>query len=60
MWGTLLKAAIAVKAWLRVKNDLMPCPTCGGPTRVHDAYLMCDRCRRFAGIRINRQNYVSR
>ena len=60
MWNTLLKAADAMKAWLRGKDDLMPCPTCGGPTRVHDGYLMCDKCRRIVGIRINRQNYASR
>jgi hypothetical protein len=60
MWSTLLKAAVAIKAWRRGKDDLMACPTCGGATRVHDDYLMCDSCRRIAGIRMNGQNYASR
>jgi hypothetical protein len=60
MWSTLLKAAAAIKAWQRDKDDPLPCPTCGGPTRVHNDYLMCDSCRSLAGIRLNGQSYISR
>ena len=28
----------------------MPCPICGGPTRIHDTYLMCDQCERLVGM----------
>jgi hypothetical protein len=60
MWGTLLKAAVAIKAWLRGKDDITPCPTCGYAIRVQNTYLMCDGCRRFAGINISGENYFSR
>jgi hypothetical protein len=28
----------------------MTCPICGGPTRIHDTYLMCDQCERLVGM----------
>ena len=38
----------------------MSCPICGGATRFHKPYLMCDDCERFVGVRINGKNRASR
>jgi uncharacterized protein (UPF0212 family) len=32
--------------------DIAPrkCPNCGGKTRIHDAFLMCDTCEMIVGV----------
>jgi hypothetical protein len=44
----------------RPSGESMSCPICGGATRFHDPYLMCDDCKRFVGVRINGKPYASR
>ena len=44
----------------RPSGESMSCPICGGATRFHDPYLMCDDCKCFVGVRINGKPYASR
>ena len=44
----------------RSSGGPMSCPTCGGATRFHEPYLMCDECKRCVGVRINGKAYASR
>jgi hypothetical protein len=44
----------------RSSGEQMSCPICGGATRFHDPYLMCDDCKCCVGVRINGSAYVSR
>jgi hypothetical protein len=44
----------------RSSGEPMSCPICGGATRFHKPYLMCDECKRLVGIRINGKPYASR
>ena len=44
----------------RPRGESMSCPICGGATRFHKPYLMCDECKRLVGIRINGKPYASR
>ncbi len=44
----------------RTNGELVSCPICGGATRFHRLYLMCDECKRLVGVRINGKSYVSR
>ena len=34
----------------RTREGATPCPVCGGGTRRHEPYLMCDNCQRFVGM----------
>jgi hypothetical protein len=42
------------------RDQAMSCPICGGATRFHDHYLMCDDCKRCVGVRINGKAHASR
>jgi hypothetical protein len=44
----------------RSNGEQMSCPICGGATRFHKPYLMCDECKSFAGVRISGKDYASR
>jgi len=44
----------------RPNGELMSCPICGGATRFHEPYLMCDDCKRCVGVRINGKAHASR
>ena len=44
----------------RSSGGPISCPICGGATRFHNPYLMCDECKRFVGVRINGKNRASR
>jgi hypothetical protein len=44
----------------RPSGEQMSCPTCGGATRFHDPYVMCDDCKRCVGVRINGKAHASR
>ena len=44
----------------RPSGESMSCPICGGATRCHDPYLMCDDCKRCVGVRINGKAHASR
>jgi hypothetical protein len=44
----------------RSSGESMSCQICGGATRFHNPYLMCDECKRFVGVRINGKNRASR
>jgi hypothetical protein len=44
----------------RSNGEQMSCPICGGATRFHNPYLMCDDCKRCVGVRINGKAHVSR
>jgi hypothetical protein len=44
----------------RRSGESMSCPICGGATRFHDPYLMCDDCKRCVGVRINGNAHASR
>jgi hypothetical protein len=44
----------------RSNGEQMSCPICGGATRFHDPYLMCDDCKRCVGVRINGKALASR
>jgi hypothetical protein len=44
----------------RRSRESMSCPICGGATRFHDPYLMCDDCKRCVGVRINGKAHASR
>jgi hypothetical protein len=54
----LILRALGVLPWPSRKS--MSCPNCGGATRFHSPYLMCDDCKRCVGIRINGKAHVSR
>jgi hypothetical protein len=42
------------------RGQSMTCPICGGATRFHDQYLMCDDCKRCVGVRVNGKARASR
>jgi hypothetical protein len=44
----------------RSSGEQISCPICGGATRFHNPYLMCDDCKRFVGVRINGKDRASR
>jgi hypothetical protein len=44
----------------RPSGESVSCPICGGATRFHDPYLMCDECKRFVGVQINGKAHTSR
>ena len=56
--AALLLRALGV--FSRSSGEPMSCPICGGATRFHKPYLMCDECKRLVGIRINGKPYASR
>lgn len=58
--GAVALILSALGIWSRSSVEPISCPICGGATRVHEPYLMCDECQRCVGIRINGKKYVSR
>jgi hypothetical protein len=54
----LILSALGVLS--RSSGEPMSCPICGGATRFHNPYLMCDECKRLVGVRINGKPYASR
>jgi hypothetical protein len=52
--------ALILSVLSRSSGEPMSCPTCGGATRFHKPYLMCDECKRLVGVRINDKAYPSR
>ena len=44
----------------RPSGESMSWPICGGATRFHEPYLMCDDCKRCVGVRINGKAHASR
>ena len=44
----------------RSSGEPISCPICGGATRFHEPYLMCDECQRCVGLRTNSKNHLSR
>ena len=51
----LLLAAVAVRS--RSLAGSVSCPSCGGPTRLHEPYFMCDSCQRCVGLSVNNKAY---
>jgi hypothetical protein len=54
----LILSALGVRP--RSSGEPISCPICGGATRFHKPYLMCDECKRFVGVRISGKTYASR
>ena len=54
----LVLGAFAVRS--RWRGGSTPCPTCGGRTRVHEPYLMCDECKNLVGVVIDGHAYTHR
>jgi hypothetical protein len=54
----LILSALRVRS--RPSGEPMSCPNCGGATRFHEPYLMCDKCKHLVGVRINVKAYPSR
>jgi hypothetical protein len=52
--------ALVLRALGVLSGESMSCPICGGATRFHDPYLMCDDCERCVGVRINGNAHASR
>jgi hypothetical protein len=50
----------ALGKFSRSNGEQMSCPICGGATRFHNPYLMCDDCKRCVGVRINGKAHASR
>ena len=53
----ILRALVVLS---RPSGESMSCPICGGATRFHDPYLMCDECKRCVGVRINGKAHAMR
>jgi hypothetical protein len=54
----LILSALGMR--LRSSGEPISCPICGGATRFHEPYLMCDECQRCVGLRTNGKNHLSR
>jgi hypothetical protein len=54
----LLLAVVAMRS--RSRGGATSCPSCGGPTRLHEPYVMCDSCQSSIGIIVNNKIYLSR
>ena len=52
----LVLAAVAARS----RAGLMSCPSCGGPGRLHEPYVMCNSCQRCIGLSVNEKIYTSR
>ena len=50
----LILAALALRS--RSRGGAISCPSCDGPARLHEPYVMCDSCQRCIGLRINNKN----
>jgi hypothetical protein len=60
MGGAVALILFALGMRSRASGEPISCPICGGATRFHEPYLMCDECQRCVGLRTNSKNYVSR
>jgi hypothetical protein len=58
--GAVVLILRALGVLSRPSGASMSCPICGGATRFHDPYLMCDECKRCVGVRINGKAHASR
>ena len=58
--GTVALVLRALGMLSRSNGEQMGCPICGGATRFHKPYLMCDECKRLVGVRINGKAHASR
>ena len=54
----LILAAVALRS--RSRSGQMSCPSCGGPVRLHEPYVMCDSCQRCIGLRMNNKTHCWR
>ena len=52
----LVLAAVAVRS----RAVLISCPSCGGPAKLQEPYVMCDSCQRCIGLSVNNKIYTSR